>query len=529
MTDTPAVLISDALSEDAVRVLERRGLRVTFDPSLGKDPGALRAALPGHQGLAIRSATKATADLIAGAPDLRVIGRAGIGVDNVDVAAATAAGIAVMNTPFGNATTTAEHAIAMLLSLARHIPQASASTHQGLWEKSRFTGTEVTNKTLGLVGCGNIGAIVASRAQGLRMKVAAYDPYLTEERAEALGVERLPLDGLLARADFVSIHTPLTDETRGMIGAAELARAKPGLRIINCARGGLVDEAALLDALEAGQVGGAALDVFEEEPARQNPLFGRDDVICTPHLGAATAEAQETVAVQIAEQIADYLLTGAVSNALNMPSVTAEEAPRLKPFVALAERLGALCGQLADGAVREIELAYAGQVASLNLAPVTAAALSAALRPALQGVNTVNAPLVARERGIKVSETRTETSPNFGSTITFRLVSENGEHAFTGALFGGEPRVVRIGAIRLESSFAPHLLYVRNADQPGFIGALGALLAEAGVNIATFALGRSEAGGDAVSLIATDEAMEGDVLAAVRALPQVRAAKALRF
>ena len=529
MTDTPAVLISDALSEDAVRVLEARGLRVTFDPSLGKDPERLRAALPGHQGLAIRSASKATAELIESAPDLRVIGRAGIGVDNVDVEAATKAGIVVMNTPFGNATTTAEHAIAMLLALARHIPQASESTHKGLWEKSRFTGTEVTGKTLGLIGCGNIGAIVASRAQGLRMKVAAYDPYLTEERAEALGVERLSLDDLLARADFVSIHTPLTDQTRNILGAEALSKAKPGLRLINCARGGLVDEAALLNALDAGRIGGAALDVFEVEPARENPLFGREDVICTPHLGAATAEAQEIVATQIAEQIADYLLTGAVSNALNSPSVTAEEAPRLRPFVALAERLGGLCGQLADGAVREVEIAYAGQVAGLNLAPVTAAALSAALRPALQGVNTVNAPVVAKDRGIKVSETKTETSPNFGSTITFRLGTEDGDHAFTGALFGGEPRVVRIGGVRLESGFAPHLLYVRNADEPGFIGSLGGVLAEAGVNIATFALGRSEAGGDAVALVATDGAVEGEVLSRVRALPQVRAVKALRF
>ena len=529
MTDTPAVLISDALSEDAVRVLEERGLRVTFDPSLGKSPEALRAALPGHQGLAIRSASKATAGLIGAAPDLKVIGRAGIGVDNVDIEAATAAGIVVMNTPFGNATTTAEHAVAMLLALARHIPQASESTHKGLWEKSRFTGTEVTGKTLGLIGCGNIGAIVASRAQGLKMKVAAYDPYLTEERAEALGVARLSLDDLLARADFVSIHTPLTDQTRNILDAEALSKAKPGIRIVNCARGGLIDEAALLGALEAGQVGGAALDVFAEEPARENPLFGRSDVICTPHLGAATAEAQETVAVQIAEQIADYLLTGAVTNALNSPSVSAEEAPRLRPYIALAERLGSLCGQLAEGAVREVSIGYAGQVAGLNLAPITAAALSSALRPTLQGVNTVNAPVVAKDRGIKLTETRTETSPNFGATITFRLVAEGGEHAFTGALFGGEPRVVRIGAVRLESGFAPHLLYVRNADEPGFIGALGGVLAEAGVNIATFALGRAEAGGDAVALIATDQAVAGETLTRVQGLPQVRAVKALRF
>ena len=525
----PRVLISDKLSDDAVKVFESRGIEVTFDPSLGKDKDKLLAALPGHQGLAIRSATKVTADVLAAAPDLKVVGRAGIGVDNVDIEAATAAGIAVMNTPFGNATTTAEQAIAMMMALARQIPQANESTQAGRWEKSRFMGREMTGKTLGLIGCGNIGAIVADRAQGLHMKVVAFAPYLTEERAEALGVERVDLDHLLARADVISIHTPLTDQTRGILGAEALSKAKRGVRLVNCARGGLVDEAALLDALEAGQVAGAALGVFEVEPATSNPLCGRDDVICTPHLGASTEEAQENVAVQVAEQIADYLLTGAVTNALNMPSVSAEDAPRLKPYIRLAAKLGSLTGQLSASSVQEIEVVYAGGVRDLNVAPMTSAAVAAALRPVLQGVNTVNALAVARQRGVKITETRTDKSPSFGSTVSVRLVTENAERRVTGAVFGGEPRVVRLGEVRLEASFAPYMLYVVNQDRPGFIGSLGDRLGQADLNIATFNLGREAAGGEAVALVAVDDAVSDKVLTAVRALPQVKAAQALKF
>ena len=532
MTDAPRVLISDALSEDAVKVLERRGIAVTFDPKLGKDPEALRAALPGHQGWAVRSASKATAQMIAAAPALKVIGRAGIGVDNVDIPAATAAGIAVMNTPFGNAVTTAEHAIAMMFALARQIPQANESTHQGKWEKSRFMGAELYGKTLGLIGCGNIGSIVADRAQGLHMKVVAYDPFLTAERATELGVEKLELAELMGRADFVSIHTPLTDQTRNIVSAETLSKARRGLRLINCARGGLVDEAALLDALESGQVAGAALDVFETEPATENPLFGRDDVVCTPHLGAATTEAQENVAVQIAEQIADYLLTGAVTNALNMASVSAEEAPKLRPFIDLAARLGSFVGQMASQETRgakALEIEFAGRVASLNVGPMTSAAVSAALAPMLQGVNTVNALSVAQERGVQVTESKTEKSPNFDSTVTVTLTTDTETHAVTGAIFGGEPRVVRIGDVRLEASFAPYMLFVVNEDRPGFIGSLGDLLGTADLNIATFNLGRHGRGGEAYALVALDQDVEPKVLSAVRALPQVKAATDLSF
>ncbi|MEM9989766.1 MAG: phosphoglycerate dehydrogenase, partial [Pseudomonadota bacterium] len=463
-------------------------------------------------GLAIRSATKVTSDIIERAENLKVVGRAGIGVDNVDSPAATAAGVAVMNTPFGNSITTAEHAIAMMFALARQLPQADQSTQAGKWEKSRFMGQELYGKTLGLIGCGNIGAIVADRAQGLKMKVIAYDPFLTEERAMALGVEAMDLDSLLGRADIISLHTPLNDKTRNILSKTALAKTKQGVRIINCARGGLIDEEALLEALDNGHVAGAALDVFAQEPATENPLFGHENIICTPHLGAATAEAQEKVAVQIAEQIADYLLLGAVSNALNMPSVTAEEAPRLKPFIHLAEQLGALAGQAAESGLTAIDVHYAGTVSDLNIGPLTAALVAGVLRPGLSDVNLVNAKTIADKRGIVVTEAMTATSPNYDATIRVTLTSNKGEMTFVGALFGGEPRIVRIGDIRLEANFTPHMIFVRNIDEPGLIGNLGHLLSGADINIATFHLGRSEEKGEAIALVATDEPI-GDRLA----------------
>ncbi len=344
-----------------------------------------------------------------------------------------------------------------------------------------------------------------------------------------IGVEKVDLDGLLARADFVSLHTPLTNDTRNILSADALARAKRGVRIVNCARGGLIDEAALLDALESGQVAGAALDVFETEPATDSPLFGRDDVVCTPHLGAATEEAQENVAVQIAEQIADYLLTGAVQNALNMASVSAEEAPKLRPYIALADKLGSFCGQMTASGVEEIEVEFAGKVAGLKLAPMTSAAVAAALRPALQGVNTVNALSVAERRGVAITESRTDRARSFESSITVRMRTEKVERSVTGAIFGGEPRVVRIGEVRLEASFSPHMLFVVNEDRPGFIGSLGDTLGKADLNIATFNLGRNQAGGEAFALIALDAQVSDKVLAGVRALPQVKTAQALSF
>jgi D-3-phosphoglycerate dehydrogenase len=401
------VLISDALSPAAVAAFEARGIEV--DVKTGLSESELIEVIPSYHGLAVRSATKVTARVLEAAHDLRVVGRAGIGVDNIDLDAATNRGVVVMNTPFGNSVTTAEHTIAMILALARQLPAADRSTRASKWEKSRFMGMELAGKVLGLIGCGNIGTIVADRAQGLRMRVIAYDPYLAPERAQDLGVEKVELEQLLARADVISLHTPLNDSTRNILSAAALAKTRPGVRIINCARGGLLDEDALHRAIVDGHVAGAALDAFAEEPARNSPLFDLEQVVVTPHLGASTVEAQEKVAVQIAEQMANYLSTGAVVNALNMPSVTAEEAPRLRPYMKLAGQLGSFAGQLTETGLRSATITYAGQVASLNTRPLTAALLQGLLAPLLESVNMVNAPLVARERNIAVTTIHQES------------------------------------------------------------------------------------------------------------------------
>jgi len=413
----PKVLVSDALSETAVNIFKERGVEVVFEPALGKDKDKLMSMIDQFDGLAVRSATKATADLIAAGKKLKVIGRAGIGVDNVDIPAATAAGIVVMNTPYGNAITTAEHAIAMMFAVARKIPQANESTHAGKWEKSKFMGTELYGKTLGVIGCGNIGGIVAERGIGLRMRVIAFDPFLTDARAVELGVEKVDLDTLLSRADVITLHTPLTDQTRNILSKEALAKTKKGVMIINCARGGLVDEAALKDAIDIGHVGAAGLDVYETEPAKVHPLFGHERVVATPHLGASTAEAQENVAIQVAEQMADYLTRGAVTNALNMPSISAEEAPRLKPFITLAEKIGLFAGQLTASSIKAIEVVYAGNVAKLNTRPLTAAAVAGVLRPQLAEVNIVNAPVIAKDRGVAIAETYRDDAGSFESII----------------------------------------------------------------------------------------------------------------
>ena len=525
----PKVLISDELSKAAVNIFKERGVDVAYEPKLGKDKEKLKSVIELYDGLAVRSATKATADIIAAGKNLKVIGRAGIGVDNIDIPAATAAGIVVMNTPYGNAITTAEHAIAMMFAAARQIPQASQSTHAGKWEKSRFMGVELFGKTLGIIGCGNIGGIVAERAIALKMRVIAFDPYLTDARAVELGVEKVELDTLLARADIISLHTPLTDQTKNILSATALAKMKQGVIIVNCARGGLLDEEALKAGLDSGRIGAAAIDVFAVEPATSNALFGHDRVVATPHLGAATREAQENVAIQVAEQMADYLTRGAVTNALNMPSITAEEAPRLKPYITLAENLGKFAGQLTETSVKAIEVVYAGGVAKLNTRPMTAAAVAGVLRPMLSEVNIVNAPMIAKERGIAIAETYRDDAENFESVIRLRIVTERQDRSVSGALFGRTPRIVEIKGVELEASFAPHMLYVTNEDRPGFIGALGATLGDAGVNIATFNLGRSALGADAIALLAVDERVKEGVLAKVSALSLVRQAKPLAF
>ncbi len=524
----PKVLISDQLSPAAVQIFKDRGVDVDVKPGLSKEE--LKTIIGRYDGLAIRSATKVTADLLSAATHLKVIGRAGIGVDNVDINAATARGVIVMNTPHGNSITTAEHAIALMFALAREIPAANASTHAGKWEKNRFMGVELTGKTLGIIGCGNIGSIVAERAKGLRMKVAAFDPYLSPERAADLGVDKVELDELLHRADIITLHTPLTDKTRNILDAKSLAKTKKGVRIINCARGGLIDEKALNEALASGHVAGAALDVFETEPAKENLLFGSDKVVVTPHLGASTSEAQENVALQVAEQMSDYLLSGAITNAINMPSITADQAATMKPWIQLAERLGAFAGQLTETAIKSVELVFEGHAADLNTRALTQAALAGLLKPALSDVNMVNAPIVARERGIQVSEVRRTQHGAYEGYMMIKVITERQTRDVAGTVFSnGVPRLIQVKGIDMESHFTPHMLYVTNEDKPGFIGKLGTLLGDAKVNIASFNLGRTAAGGDAIALIEVDGAVPEEVLAELRKIPVVKQAKALVF
>lgn len=523
----PKVLIADKLSPAAVDIFAQRGVDTDINVGLSKDE--LIKIMPDYDGLVVRSATKPDADVIAAATNLKVIGRAGIGVDNIDIKAATQNGVVVMNTPYGNAITTAEHAIAMMFAAARQIPAANAGTQAGEWPKKAFMGTELSYKTLGLIGCGNIGSRVAERAMGLAMKVAAFDPFLTEERAVELGVEKVELDELLKRADVITLHTPLTDQTRNILSAEALAKTKPGVIIVNCARGGLIDEAALKEALESGHVSAAALDVFVEEPAKANPLFGAPNFIATPHLGAATTEAQENVALQVAEQMSDYLLTGAVTNALNMPSITADEAPRIKPFVDLAEKLGSFAGQISTEGFEEVVIEYEGEISELNRKPVTAAAMSGLLRVSHGDVNMVSAPSILQDLGVKLTETKTEESPVYDSLIRIKIFVDGRWRTLAGTLSAGRPRIVEVKEISLEGDFLPVMLFVNNYDKPGFIGALGQMLGDEGVNIATFHLGRTESAGEAIALVGVDSAPSADLVDALNKLDHVRYVKVLKF
>ena len=524
----PKVLISDKMDPKAAEIFRERGCDV--DVITGKTPDELAAMIGAYDGLAIRSSTKVTQAIIDAATNLKVIGRAGIGVDNIDIAAASAKGIVVMNTPFGNSITTAEHAIALMFALARQLPEADASTQAGKWEKNRFMGVELTGKTLGLIGAGNIGSIVASRALGLKMKVAAYDPFLTADRAIEMGVEKVTLDELLAKADFITLHTPLTDQTRNILSRENIAKAKKGVRIINCARGGLIDEAALKDALDSGQVGGAALDVFVTEPATESPLFGTPNFISTPHLGASTDEAQVNVAIQVAEQLADYLVSGGVTNALNMPSLSAEEAPKLRPYMTLAERLGSLVGQLAHDNLTKISIEVEGAAAQLNIKPITGAVLAGLMRRYSDTVNMVNAPYLAKERGLDIREIRHDREGNYQTLIRVSVQTEGGERSVAGTLFGNaSPRLVEIFGIKVEADLAGDMLYIVNEDAPGFIGRVGTTLGEAGLNIGTFHLGRRDAGGEAVLLLSMDSPIPEPVLWQVCKLPGVKTVKALKF
>lgn len=522
------VLISDKLAPAAADIFRDAGIDV--DVKVGLSPEELAEIIDQYDGLAIRSATKVTADILAKAVNLKVVGRAGIGVDNVDIPAATAAGVVVMNTPFGNAVTTAEHAISMLLASTRQIPQAHQSTVSGKWEKSRFMGAEISGKRLGIIGCGNIGAIVADRAQGLKMKVLGYDPFLTEDRAKQLGIEKVELDELFAQADYITLHTPLTDATRNIISADAINKMKKGVRIVNCARGGLVDEMALYAAMKNGHVASAALDVFETEPARESPLFELDTLVATPHLGASTTEAQEKVALQVAEQMVDYLNNGAVSNALNMASVTAEEAPVLKPYMALGKLLGQFVGQVGSSEITSVRLEFDGKSSKINEAPVMASTLSGLLGPIMDSVNMVNATAIASSNGIAVATVKHDRRCDYETMLRLTVVYKDGERTIVGTLIGGDkPRLIEVQNISIESDFPQNMLYLRNYDKPGFIGSLGSLIGKLGLNIATFHLGRKEAGGEAISLIEVDGEVAPDTLESIRNLEQVVRADYLKF
>jgi D-3-phosphoglycerate dehydrogenase len=524
----PRVLISDKLDPLSVDIFQKHGVAVDYKPGLSA--ADLLASIHEYDGLAVRSETKVTAEILKAGTNLKIVGRAGIGVDNIDVPAATNAGIVVMNTPFGNSITTAEHTIAMMFALAREIPEASRSTHEGKWEKKRFMGVELFSKTLGVIGCGNIGALVADRALGLKMNVIAYDPFLTAERAVELGVEKVELEALLARADFITIHVPKNAKTAGLINKDTIAQMKDGVRLINCARGGLIVEADLKAALDSGKIAGAALDVFEEEPATNNILFGLPNVVCTPHLGAATTEAQVNVALQVAEQMAAYLTQGAVTNAINMPSISAEDAPRLKPYLKLAEALGGFAGQISRTAISKIHIEYEGTITDVNTNPITAMLIATLLKSQLESINMVNAMTIAEARGIKITQSYSSAGKNWRSMMNVVVESEERVRNVTGTLFTGkEPRIVNIEGVPVEAALAPHMLFIRNNDTPGVVGKVGTILGDAGQNIADFRLGRQEGKNRAVCLVALDNELPDDVFAKISALPQIESAARLRF
>ena len=526
----PRVLISDELSDAAVQIFRDRGIDVDFQPNLGKDKDKLAEIIGQYDGLAIRSATKVTPTILEKATNLKVIGRAGIGTDNIDKDAASKKGVIVMNTPFGNMITTAEHAIAMMFACARQIPEASASTHAGKWEKSKFMGVELTGKTLGVIGAGNIGGIVCDRARGLKMKVIAYDPFLGEDKAKQMQIEKVELDDLLKRADFITLHVPLTDQTRNILSRENLEKTKTGVRIINCARGGLVDEEALADLLKSGHVAGAAFDVFSEEPAKENPLFNLPNVVCTPHLGAATTEAQENVALQVAEQMANYLLTGAVENALNMPSVTAEEAKIMGPWIKLADHLGSFIGQMTDEPIKAINILYDGSVAEMNLEALNCSAIAGIMKRVNPDVNMVSAPLIAKERGIKLSTTNQAKSGAFDGYIKVTVVTSERERSIAGTVFSdGKPRFIQIKGINIDAEIGAHMVYTTNEDVPGIIGTLGTTMGQNNVNIANFTLGRAAAKGEAIALLYVDEPVPANVVDKLKATGLFRQVKPLQF
>ena len=518
------VLISDNISPKGVEILKNAGLEV--DIQTGMSPQELKAKIGPYHGLIIRSATKVTSEIIEAAENLKVIGRAGSGLDNVDKTAATKKGIVVMNTPGGNTVTTAEHTMAMLFSLARLIPQACGSMKQGVWDKKRFMGVELYGKTLGIAGMGNIGSQVAKKAKGLEMNVLAYDPFLNEERAKSLGVEPVGIEELFRRSDFITVHTPLTAETKNLVNAGTIKLMKDGVRIINCARGGIVNEHDLLDALNSGKVAGAALDVFEKEPPPDYTLCRHEKVVCTPHLGAATTEAQENVAVAVAEQIADYLIRGTIRNAVNFPSIPVEQVAQLAPYIKLAERMGGFAAQVFEYAARELTIEYRGEPSGFNTAPITMAALKGFLAPAMgETVNFVNAPLIAKERGIEIKETRTPEAGDYRSMLCLRIKGEK-EGYLCGTLFSRkDPRIIGLDGAQVEIIPEGTMLFMYNNDRPGLIGAVGTFLGDRGINIARMFFGRESEGGTAISVVSVDSPLTGQHLQELKKIPNILSVK----
>jgi D-3-phosphoglycerate dehydrogenase len=526
----PKVLVSDKLSETAIKIFKEKGIEVDFMPEVGKDKQRLAEIIGNYDGLAIRSATRVTPTILRNAKKLQVIGRAGIGTDNIDKVEASKKGIIVMNTPFGNMITTAEHAIAMMFAVARQIPEASISTQEGKWEKSKFMGVELTRKTLGVIGAGNIGGIVCERARALQMKVLAYDPFLSEEKAESMGIEKVELNKLLEKSDFITLHVPFTDATKNILSRENLSKTKKGVRIINCARGGLVDENALADLIRSGHIAGAAFDVFSDEPATDNPLFKIPNVVCTPHLGAATSEAQENVAIQVAEQMANYLNDGAVENALNMPSMTAEEAKIMRPWVNLAGHLGSFIGQMTDEPLEAINILYDGTVSKMNLAALNCSAIAGIMKKVNPDVNMVSAPVIAKERGIQISTTNQDKSGAFDGYIKVTAVTKTRERSIGGTVFSdGKPRFIQIKGINLDAEVGKDMLYTTNEDVPGIIGQLGQILGTNKINIANFTLGRSEIGGEAIALLYLDGPITSDAVNQLKDTGMFKQVKPLAF
>ena len=523
----PKVLISDKLNSESVKVFEKYGIDVEINTNLSEKD--LNNKIGSFDGLAIRSSTQVTKKTLEYANNLKIIGRAGIGVDNIDLDMATQKGIIVMNTPFGNSITTAEHTIALMMALSRNIPLANTSTHEGKWEKSLFTGTELYSKVLGMIGCGNIGSIVADRAQGLKMQVKVYDPFLTDARAKEIGVQKLNFDELLKVSDFLTLHVPLTNSTKNIINSNSLKKMKKGSKIINCARGGLVNENDLAKYIKKGHISGAAFDVFSKEPAINNPLFGLKEVVVTPHLGASTTEAQENVSVQIAEQMSQYLISGAVSNALNIPSVTAEEVPKLKPYIKLAEQIGKLAGQITETSIKKIKIEFIGQVSFLNTKPLASVLIAGLLAPSLEAVNMVNAAVIAKSRNMELTTSIREKSGDYITEINLLVETERRKREVAGTLYGEQPRIVRVMGTRIEAELGKNMLFITNEDKPGLIGELGTILANSQINIATFHLGRTKIGGDAIALIEVDELVSQKTISALETIPQVKSVKSLTF